>query len=86
MDEIQRHVVKRGKRRKFSRFHIKDDSEAIAAWRSDLDRIRRVVGVRFLTSAFCLTTVNILLPDRARNRCKRPRWSSGHFGHPRNGL
>ena len=87
MVEIQRHIVKRGKRRVFSRpFHTKDDSEAIAAWRSDLDRIRRVVEVRSLASTFCLTIVNILPPDRTRNRCKRPRCSSGHFGHPRNTL
>ena len=33
----------------FSRpFHRKDDSEAIEAWRLDLDRIRRVLEVRSL--------------------------------------
>ena len=88
MVEIQRHIGKRGKRRMFSRpFHKKDDNEPISAWKSDLDRIRRVVEVRSLASAaFCLAIVNILLPDRIRNRRKRPRCSSGHFGHPRNGL
>ena len=49
--EIQRHIVKRGKRSVFSRpFHTKDDSKAIAAWRSDLDRIRRDFEVREVPS------------------------------------
>jgi hypothetical protein len=74
MAEIERHVVKRGKRSALSRpFHAKDDSEAlIAAWKSGLDKIRRVVDVRFLIFALCLTIVNFLPPDRTRNRprCK----------------
>ena len=64
MVEIQRHIVRRGKRGVFSRpFHAKDDSKTIAAWRSDLDRIRRVVEVRSLLlpssrrlSTFCFQT------------------------------
>ena len=56
---IQRHIVKRGKRSVFSRpFHTKDDSEAITAWRLDLDRIRRVVEVNSVASAFCLTIID----------------------------
>lgn len=46
--EIQRNVVKRGKRSALSRrFHKKEDNEAIAAWRLDLNRILRVFNVRF---------------------------------------
>ena len=60
---IQRHIVKRGKMSVFSRpFSAKDDSEAIAAWRLDLDRIRRVVEVRPLASAFYLTTIDCNFP------------------------
>ena len=45
-DEIQRHIVKRGKRNAISRlYHAKDDKEAIANWRSDLDGILRVFNV-----------------------------------------
>ena len=61
--EIQRYIIKKGKRSVFSRpFHTKDDGEAIAAWKLNLDRIRRVVEVRSLASAFCMTTVNFLPP------------------------
>ena len=59
MVEIQKHIVRKGKRSVFSRpFHTKDDSETIAAWRSDLDRIRSAVEVRSFISAFCLKIVN----------------------------
>ena len=48
----------------FSRsFRTKDDSEAIAAWKSDFDRIRRVIEVRSLASVLCLTIVDFLPPD-----------------------
>ena len=59
MVEIQKHIVGQGKRSVFSRpFHTKGDSETIAAWRSDLDRIRSAVEVRSFISAFCLKIVN----------------------------
>ena len=46
MDEIQRHVIKWGKRNVISRqYHAKDDKEAIATWRLDLDRIVHVFNV-----------------------------------------
>ena len=48
----------------FSRpFSTNGDSEAMAAWKSDLDKISRVVEVRSLASAFWLTIVNSLPPD-----------------------
>ena len=41
VDEIQRLIVKRGRRNVISqRHHAKDDEEAIVTWRLDLDRIR----------------------------------------------
>ena len=44
---IQRHIVKRGKRNVLSRyFHAKDDGEAIATWKQDINGIRRVFDVR----------------------------------------
>ena len=47
MAGIQSHIVKRGKRNVFSRpFHSKDNGDAIAAWRLELDKIRRVFDVR----------------------------------------
>ena len=52
MDEIQRHIVKRGKRNAISqRYHSKDDKEAIIVWRSDLDGILRVFNVCSITPA-----------------------------------
>jgi len=52
MDEIQRHIIKRGKRNVISqRYHAKDDKKAITAWRSDLNRILHVFNVCFVTPA-----------------------------------
>ena len=62
MDEIQRYIIKKGKKRSvfFRPSRTKDDSEAIAAWSLNFDRIRRVVEVRCLASAFRLTIVNFV--------------------------
>ena len=50
MTEIQRNIVKRGKRRVFSRpFRAGDDEEAVATWKLDLDKILRVLEVRSFT-------------------------------------
>jgi len=57
--EIQSNINKRGKRNKVSRmFHAKDDKEAIAAWRLDLNRILHVFNVRSVASARSLLTVH----------------------------
>ena len=50
--EIERDVIKLGKRNAISRlFHPKDDKERIAAWRSDLNRVLHVFNVRSTTSS-----------------------------------
>ena len=50
MAEIQRNIIKRGKRNAISQcFHKKNDSKAIAGWRLDLDRILHVFNVRSVT-------------------------------------
>jgi len=50
MDEIQRHITKRGRRNAISRrYHAKDDKEAISTWKLDLDGILRVFNVCFVT-------------------------------------
>ena len=52
MDEIQKHIIKRGKRNVISRrYHAKDDEKAIATWRLDLDRILHVFSVCPITPA-----------------------------------
>ena len=52
MDEIQRHIIRRGKRNVISRlYHAKDDKKAITAWRLDLNGILHVFNVCFVTSA-----------------------------------
>ena len=49
--EIQKKVIKRGKRNPVSRFfRAKDDKEAIATWKSDLNGMLLVFNVRFATS------------------------------------
>ena len=49
--EIQENIIKRSKRNPISRrYHAKNDKEAIATWRSDLNGIRRVFNVRSVTS------------------------------------
>lgn len=46
--EIQRKIIKKGKRNAISQlFHAKDDQGAIAAWRSELNRTLHVFNVRF---------------------------------------
>ena len=53
MAEIQRNIVKRGKRNAISqRFHEKDDNKAITTWRSDLNGILHVLNVRSVTSGW----------------------------------
>lgn len=45
--EIQKNTIKRGKRNPISRrYHMKDDKEAIAAWKLELSRILHVFDVR----------------------------------------
>ena len=44
--EIQKEVMKRSGRHRFSRFlHSRDDKDAIAAWKADLNRILHVFNV-----------------------------------------
>ena len=47
--EIQKKMVKQGKRSAASRFlHTKSDKETIAAWKKDLTRVLQVFNVRSL--------------------------------------
>jgi len=49
--EIQRHIIKRGKRNAISRrYHAKDDKEATTTWRLEFNNILHVFNVRFITS------------------------------------
>ena len=57
MDGIQKHIVEWGKRNAISRcYHAKDDKEAIATWKFDLDGIRRVFNVCSIAPAWQLLT------------------------------
>jgi len=55
---MQKNIIKRGKRNAISRrYHAKDDEEAIATWRLELNRIRRVFNVCSVTPVWpSLTT------------------------------
>ena len=58
MDEIQKYIINRGKRNVISRrYHAKDDEEAIATWRLDLDRILPAFNVRPTIPTRCLPTL-----------------------------
>ena len=49
--EIQKKVIKQGKRNAVSRLlHAKSDKDMIATWRSDLNGILLVFNVRFVAS------------------------------------
>lgn len=53
--EIQRKIIKQGKRNAVSRLaHAKNDKETIATWRLDLDRILLVFNVRSVISVWLL--------------------------------
>ena len=68
--EIQRKIVKRGGRNAVSRpLHAKGDKEAIATWRSDLNRILLIFDVRFVLSV--LATTNLPSPDRTCDKHTR---------------
>ena len=59
MAEIQKKIVKWGKRNAISRlFHTKADQKAIAAWRLELNRILHIFNVRSVTYARPLLTVH----------------------------
>jgi len=52
MDEAQEHIIERSKRNAISRrYHAKEDKEAIATWKSDLNEVLGVFNVRSATSA-----------------------------------
>ena len=49
--EIQGHIIKRGKRNVISRhYHARDDKDAIATWRLDLNGILHIFNVRSAAS------------------------------------
>ena len=57
--EIQRKVIKQGKRNVISRhLHAKNDKEKIAGWKSDLNKILHVFNVRSIGSVWPLLTLH----------------------------
>ena len=59
MAEIQRKIIKQGKRNVISRhFHAKNDKDKITAWRLDLDRILQVFNVRSIVTIRRLLTLD----------------------------
>ena len=52
MDEIQKHITKRGRRNAISRrYHAKADKKAISTWKLDLEGIVSVFDVCSVTPA-----------------------------------
>ena len=69
MAEIQGNIVKRNKRGAISRrFYKKDDDEAIATWKLDLDRILRVLNVRSVTFILSLPTFHFQMEPEVTTR------------------
>jgi nicotinate-nucleotide pyrophosphorylase len=56
MDEIQRNIIRQGKRSSVTRLFRGNDSEAVATWRLEFNKILRVFNVRSVTSAWSLLT------------------------------
>ena len=60
MAEIQKKAIKRSKRNPVSRLlHAKNDKDAIAAWKLDLDRILRVFNACYVFAMRLLLTVHM---------------------------
>jgi len=58
MDNIEKHIARRGKRNAISRrYRAGDDKEAVATWRLDLVKILRFFKVCFVTPARLLLTL-----------------------------
>ena len=71
MADIQSHISKRGKRSVFSRpSNVEGGDEAIAAWKSDFDRIRHIFEARSFISALRLL-FDFLFLDRTFNTRRR---------------
>jgi len=57
--EIQRNVIKQGKRNVISRhLHAKNDKDKIAAWKSDLNRILQIFNVRSIVTVWRSLTLD----------------------------
>ena len=62
--EIQEKVVKRSGRHGISRFfHSRDDKEAIAAWKSDLNRVLHVFNVCLAPPCLAVANYSIRRPN-----------------------
>ena len=60
MSDIEKNIIKRGKRNVLSRqFRARDDEKAIAAWKLELDKIRQVFEVRSFTCTWRLLTSSL---------------------------
>ena len=67
MADIQRKLVKWGKRNGISRrFHAKDDKEMIATWRLDLNKILQIFNACSVARAMVIA--NFPLLEGARNK------------------
>ena len=64
MADIQKYIIKRGKRSAISKFlHEKKDKEVIAIWMQSLDKIRRAFEARFFLIYPAISNFQLL--DRA---------------------
>ena len=62
--EIQGNVIKRSGRHGMSRFfRSRDDKDAIAGWKSDLNRILQVFNVCSVPSRFAVTNHSVFRPS-----------------------
>ena len=82
--EIQEKILKRSGRHRLSRFfHSRDDKDAVAAWKSDLNRILHVFNV--CQNAPASSSLTTLLTDRAscEHSHHHNRYTSGRIENSR---
>jgi hypothetical protein len=66
--DIQEKIIKIGKRNAASKFlHAKNDKEAIASWRQDLDRLLNIFNVS-TSDKFWFGFADSQIPDQAGNQ------------------
>ena len=79
---IRSHIVKRGKQDAFFRpLHWKEDGEAIAAWRLEPDKIRRVITVR--SFAWVQQPLTFWFQTELQHPCRDTRPPVRCFKYPR---
>ena len=83
MAEIQKKIVKQGKRHAVSRgLHSKRDKDAIAGWRQDLTRILQIFHVRLTERHLAIAEVSVSDGTVNQQQYDAHRYASEYVGRP----